>query len=667
MSRAPNRRAAVAHRIRGPRAVTSLTVACLAGASLLLQACANDHVTRATTANPATTGAAALSPTYETAASAASTGFAFLSPTVRVAAAPVGTFDGTRSPTVRIRCVTAAGPTCPTVRSLVMGSGASDIRVVASTSEYRVSWTSPSTLEVGSGRYAVDVLDGATVLGSAPLLATVTTRDASAAADNEIAVIRGKAVVISFRITTVPSLLLLAGTPEASAVEAVPDRAAPTTAQDFDRLHPVLVGIPVSFNTALVRLRPTATIGAVNALLTQVEGSIIGGMRGIADRVPARLMLRFPTTTHAQLEAKLALLRASNLVLGAVPEVRLQTAAVPRSAGATVPTGWEWDLRPAVSGNWALKTARVPQLWNLNRFTRRRGASVLTGIWETGIVDPHPDLPMPSILSAGVSADEHAMMVAGVLGARHDNGGIDGVFPFAQLVTVGGLQISLTASGVMDQLRVWTAANVPVVNASVGFAWPFNVVPSASNSVALALIDVLGSAVKDALTRLQEEGARLPVIVVSAGNQSSSSQRATAWLAGPLQNAATRQEVRAIIVVEALRRTFEGGSRPLELRVEPASFSTMDGHVAAGGEEIMSTTAGGTYRDGISGTSFSAPLVTGIVAYLMAVHPTIPAPTLTTNRFRELLELDAMPVTSQRGVAALNLNLPRFGGASISV
>ncbi|MCC6243593.1 MAG: S8 family serine peptidase [Gemmatimonadaceae bacterium] len=583
-------------------------------------------------------------------AAPATTGFAFLSPTVRVAAVPAGTFDASRTPTVRIRCVTAVGPTCPTVRTLVMGSATSDIRVNAATSEYRVSWTSLSTLEVGSGKYAIDVVDGATVLGTASVRVSITTRDALLAADNEIAIIRGKPVVISFRITTVPVVEALVGLPDASAVEAVPDRAAVPTLQDFNTEHPVLQGIPVSINTAIVRLRPTATIGETNALLAQVEGTLVGGSRGIAGRVAARLILRFATTTHAQLEAKLVQLRASTIVLGAVPDAQLSTAALPRAAGQTVPSAWAWNLSAAVSGNWALKTALVPQLWNFNRFTRRRGVNVLTGVWETGTIAQHADIFVARNLTPDVDEDEHALVVASVIAARHNNGGIDGVSPFAQLVTAGGVRNALTVSEAVDQIRVWTAANVRVVNASIEFTWP--VLPSPDNALALAFIDVMGATVKDALARLQEEGARLPVFVVAAGNNSTTSVRFPTALSGPLQNAGTRQGAAPIIVVEALRRTEGVGSSPLERLVEPTVFSAMDGHIAAGGQAVMTATAGNTFSDGINGTSVAAPLVTGIVSYLMAIHPTLPAPTLTTNRFLELLQLDALPVTSRRGVAA---------------
>lgn len=605
--------------------------------------CANDGVTSASMDDVVT-----LTPATAT---TTTTGFAFLTPTVRVPAALSGTFDATRTPTVRIRCVTAAGPTCPTVRTLAMGTGASDIRVNIANNEYRVSWTSLSTLEVGSGRYAIDVLDGATVLGSAPVRVSITTRDAALAADGEVAIIRGKPVLISFRITNSTIVDALAGPAEASAVAVVPDRVARTTTEDFDTGHPVLLGIPVSFNTALVRLGASATIGETNALIAAVDGTLVGGARGIANRVPALLVLRFTTTTHAQLEEKLVQLRASRIVLGAVPEARLSTAALPRSSGLTVPAEWAWDLRPAISGNWAFKTARVPQMWNFNRFTRRRGVNVLTGVWDVGTIGSHTDVFVARNLTPDEDADEHALMVAGVLGARQNNGGIDGVSPFAQLFSAGGTQGFLTVSGAIDQLRLWTAANVRVVNLSVEFDWADGrLLPSPDNPVALAYIDVMGEAAKDAFARLQEEGARLPVLVVSAGNQSTSEVRFPAGLAGPFQNAGTRQEVAAIIVVEALQRTIEPG--PLEQRVTPADFSTMDGHLAAGGEDIMTTTDGNSFTDGINGTSFSAPLVAGIVSYMMAINPTIPAPTLTTNRFRELLQLNALPVTSRRGVAA---------------
>ncbi len=607
--------------------------------TLALSACVEHSITNTPTGDELT-----LTPASATATSATATvGFGFLAPTVRVPTTPGGTFDGTRTPTVRISCVLATGPTCPTVRTLVMGAGASDIRVNPSSAEYRVSWTTPSSLEIGSGRYRIEVLDGATLLGSTPARVSITTRDAALAADNEIAIVRGKSVAISFRITTITADAL-AGDPASPAVAAVPDRVAALTNDDFNTNHPVLLGIPLSFNTALVRLRATATVGEANALIAQAEGVLIGGSRGIAGRVPALLVLRFATTTHAQMDAKLAALRSAPIVLGAVAEMRMTNHALPRSAGQTVPANWNWDLRPAIGGNWALKTARVPQTWNLNRFVERNGADVRTGVWETGVVEAHNDLPFVGVLTPSVAVDSHAVYVAGVISARHGNGGIDGVSPFVELFSAGGVQNALTTNQAVAQLRLWTNANVRVVNASVGASWASGLA-GFSTAAASAFMNVLGDIVADAFTRLSEEGATLPIVVASAGNNSTSALAFPAVLDGPLQNAALQRGIAPIIVVEAVARTVEpGSSRPLEQRVRRAVFSNVGGHLSAGGEDIMTTDLSNGFIDAINGTSFSAPLVAGAISYLYSLHPTLPAPTLTSNPLKALLLLDAVAV-----------------------
>jgi hypothetical protein len=604
--------------------------------TLALSACVEQGLTNTPARDELT-----LTPASATATSA-TVGFGFLAPTVRVPSIPGGTFDGTRTPTVRISCVLATGPTCPTVRTLIMGAGASDIRVNASTAEYRVTWTTPSSLEIGSGRYRIEVLDGATVLGSAPARVSITTRDAALAADNEIAIVRGKSIVITFRITTITADAL-AGDPASPAVAAVPDLVAPLTDNDFNTNHPVLLGIPLSFNTALVRLRATATVGEANALIAQAEGVLIGGSRGIAGRVPALLVLRFATTTHAQMDAKLAALRIAPIVLGAVAEMRMTDHALPRSAGQTVPASWNWDLRPAIGGNWAIKTARVPQTWNLNRFVQRVGGDVRTGVWELGAVEPHNDLPFVNALTPAVAVDSHAVYVAGVISARHGNGGIDGVSPFIELFSAGGVRNELTTNDAVAQLRQWTNANVRVVNASFGASWASDVA-GFSTTAASVFMNVLGDIVADAFTRLSEEGLTLPIVVASAGNNSTSTLAFPAILDGPLQNAALQRGIAPIIVVEATARTTESGARPLEQRVRRAEFSNVGGHLSAGGEAIMTTDLSNDFIDAINGTSFSAPLVAGAISYLYSLHPTLPAPTLTSNPLKALLLLDAVTV-----------------------
>jgi len=570
------------------------------------------------------------------------TGFTFLSPTVRTPTAPVGTFDPARAPTVRIVCVSAAAPNCPTVATLSMGTGANDIKLDVALQEYRVNWTSPSTLETGGGRYRIDVLDGTTVLGSADAWVTITTRDAALASDAQIAIIRGKPVSIRFRITTQSFTDALNGAPDAPAVQAFADARAPLQPSDFDQNHPDLRPLRVSFNTVLLRLKADATVGATNALLRSVNATLIGGSRGIANRVPGLLVLRFNTTTHAQLAAILDVLKASPLVLGAVPEALLSDAALP-TRGASVPLNWNWDLRPAVGGTWGLKTARVPQMWNLNKAVQQQGTLVRTGVWEVFDVARHTDLPIPQRLGSDpVQTGAHATQVAGIIGALHGNGGIDGVTPFANLVT---MRINSTSDQVA-QIRDWSAANIRVVNASFTYDW-FGVGQStlatiATSSIASLFMDVMGGIMRDGFERLSVEGATLPIVVVAAGNESSPNAPFPTRLAGPLQNAGVAQGVASIIVVEALARAF--GTGPLETRVERTSFTAVGGHVAAAGEEVMSTTTNDAFAESINGTSFSAPLVAGVVSYLLATYPTIPAPTMTRNVVRDLLIAQGVPV-----------------------
>jgi type VII secretion-associated serine protease mycosin len=234
-----------------------------------------------------------------------------------------------------------------------------------------------------------------------------------------------------------------------------------------------------------------------------------------------------------------------------------------------------------------LDMVRLPQAWDLSRGS----ASQVIAVADTGVDGSHPDLQgvtvegynaiTGTVVAAGTNTDDngHGTMVAGIAAANTDNGiGIAGaawtgrVMPVKVLGPGGGGYDSDIAAGI-----TWAADHgATIVNLSLGG-------PADST--------VLHDAIKYATDR----GA---VVVVAAGN--SGTDR-------PLYPAAYPE-------VLAVGATDKNGSLTF--------FSSSGDHidVAAPGFDIVSTSLDQQYIVG-DGTSFAAPIVSGVAALVRTVYP----------------------------------------------
>jgi hypothetical protein len=576
------------------------------------------------------------------------TGFGFLPPTVKQPAPVPGTFDATRSPTVRVVCTTPSGPSCPTVATFAMGPGADGIRVDADDESYAVLWQVPSSLVIGAGTYRLEVFDGARIIGRADLWVARTTQDANRITAAAVAVVAGKPILIKFRITNVPvPIPLLPGSAESPAVAVIPDSLPDLRDSDFIQDGSVLATVSIG----LLRIAPDARVGDVNALLAETGAIIIGGSHGVPAQTAGLLVVRFPTSTRAALAEALAGVRTRAFVLNAVPDVVATDLALPRmkeDLALPVAPDWSWQLASSadLGGNWGFEVGRIPQLWHLNEIVRRDGVATRVGVWEPNAFEDHIDLgPYEARVGrSGTVPDDHPVAVAGVIGALHGNGGIDGVSPFARLV-VGNYVTPLnsfefiTASLIGTAIREWVASNVRVLNISWGAKYE-KIAPNNPGELA----DAHGAMVRDALATQLAEGKRLPLITVAAGNESTVAGKDTATQtrvfpsrnSGPFQNAGIVHQVAAILVVESVELQPGGG-------LAGSFFSSVGGRISAPGSKVRLLDRGNETQLA-NGTSFSAPFVAGIAAYLYSLHPSLPQPTLTSNPVADLLVRTAVTV-----------------------
>jgi thermitase len=231
---------------------------------------------------------------------------------------------------------------------------------------------------------------------------------------------------------------------------------------------------------------------------------------------------------------------------------------------------------------WGLKTANFPGAWN---DAKGRGAKV--AIVDSGVYAGHPDigkiLAQRDFVEGNAVADDdyygHGTRVTGIAGALTDNGkGVAG----------GCFKCGLLIAKVMNSRGVATDAKI-----IKGIDWSMD---HGADVVNLSLSGPAYSGVlKTAVNRAHNRGA---VVVAAAGNAGTTS----------------RQYPAAYEKVIAVSATDQGDGL--------AHFSSRGDWVdlAAPGTNILSTRASGGYGKQ-SGTSFSAPFVSGLAGLLASHNP----------------------------------------------
>jgi formylmethanofuran dehydrogenase subunit C len=478
-------------------------------------------------------------------------------------------------------------------------------------------------LSAGTGMVEASITDAA---------GTVTIRAAASGVEG----IRVLGVVAADR--------LLAGAPASPAGPAIPALPFKARAEDYSTTHPLLPGLPLSFNTLMLSFAPATTVVEANGVLQGLDAEIVGGIPGVSGAASGILFLRLESTTHEAMESALATLRASAHVDVAAQDVLLSTTALPKAGAAAA--GWDWSATPG-GGNWGMELVRAPQLWNLNGAVQKlldkgQTQKPVTGVLDTGFASNHEDLTFEANQTPGVQSD-HGTHVAGIIGARHDNGrGVEGINPFARMVVRANI---VTASASFAEAFIWNfdqmvraRPDLRVVNISMAYNWyKLTSPPNMNTDTAVhRLAEEQGLAFRRMLEGLANSGHTLPAVTIAAGNDSNRSHGAqVALFASPMTNAALEPPfARNLIVVESdsldLNQTPGQATRSL--------FSNPGGHVSGPGSQILSTVlaSSGSYKIE-SGTSMAAPLVAGLIGYLYTLDPSLPPPTLQSNPALDLL------------------------------
>jgi hypothetical protein len=324
-------------------------------------------------------------------------------------------------------------------------------------------------------------------------------------------------------------------------------------------------------------------------------------------------------------------------------------AIVPQVLNGSATYQWRWGKNDASDGNWGLKYLRLPVVWSIvksNRAKHPDNPIPVVGIIDVGF-GKHNDLDFKPMLDTplaeplpGASACSvgHGTHVAGIVGSKFNDFGIEGAAPDVGVEVVGvkadfaleGPESGATSldSVLMlytDVLNTATRYVVPnlsessrlrVINLSLAYNW-YAVLgkrhPSEERTVEKHIASQ--AAVFKTLAELAQDRI---LFVVAAGNDSRGwdTPLEAKW-ASSIAWAGTHQTPNSkpspnVIVVEAFDRE---GKR--------ADFSNRGGHVSAPGVEVMSTAISSSGQDFAlcTGTSQAAPHVAAIAAMLFELAP----------------------------------------------
>lgn len=384
-------------------------------------------------------------------------------------------------------------------------------------------------------------------------------------------------------------------------------------------------------NVVVVMFREDATQAQKETAVRLVQGEVVGGYRYFEG--DGKYYVRIPHDgTAGPLLAALDRLEALPQVEGVGPEFIFRAEELVNYMRPTDGAGWtQWELDPARAAGhkWGLEAIEAPMGWGCAMGSTGMRVAVVDHGFQSS-ADLNANIAVRYFPYAWPDTVKHGTNVASVLAARGSNGvGMTGTAWYAGLELWGlGLNwMGVPTTGTNGRYSIRNGVDVlaqavrrgaPVVNMSIGLKWddilknrqqPLGI--RADTARVRRFDRTLRATMHRALARRARSGVGPPLIVFAAGNDAVDAY----WAGYP--NLVDEFPDWVLAVGAA---TASGGA------MSQAGFSNWGRLVElyAPGDGVGALNPAGSVVP-VRGTSFAAPMVSGVAALLFAFDPRLTA------------------------------------------
>ncbi len=354
-------------------------------------------------------------------------------------------------------------------------------------------------------------------------------------------------------------------------------------------------------------------------------GGVLAGWCAPADLY----VISYPGMTYEQVMKKCDELDMKDGVELSVPVMAYKTEknitpADPFDSTADEPVVWDETVPGGT--NWWLEAIDARQAWDYSdNFSK-----INIGVLDAGYETDHPELTGKITFPDSKQArrnipDSHGTHVAGIIAANHNDVGIAGVCDNSNLICIDWmpdlLQFWSTDISIFFGVSTLVKAGAKVINMSLGTSGS-----KTSNSTGF-IERVIGTAATSyMMASLLSKGYDF-VVVQSAGNGDIFGDPVDARHNGHFcsltesniftgsKNVSKQDILNRIIVVASASHNGDGTYTQSEFTNVGSAVT-----IAAPGEDIYSSSLNGGYEV-FSGTSMSAPIVTGVASLVWSVNP----------------------------------------------